>query len=176
MTVYCKNCLTQLNKASRKRHNEKRTQYNKRYREANRIQYNEWERRHYRENAARMNASAKKWRNGSDGTFVVMHLAAKDRARRKQFDYALTPTLIKALCEQQGDRCALTGIQFDYTANCEFHNRPFAPSIDRRDSRGGYTLDNIQITCVMVNKAKNEFHQSMFDEMCLARVRQINGC
>jgi hypothetical protein len=174
-TVYCKTCLKEINRVIRKRHNEKRTQYNRRYRNLNREKYNEWERSNYQRNADKLNANAKKWRDKVEGTFVVMHLAAKDRARRKQIDYVLTPELIKKLCEQQCNKCALTGISFDYSATTQFRNRPFAPSIDRKDSRGGYTLDNIQITCVMVNKAKNEYHQEMFDEMCLARVSQING-
>lgn len=53
--------------------------------------------------------------------------------------------------------------------------RPFAPSIDRIESKKGYTSDNIQIVCQIVNRAKNEYSQEMFDAMCLARVRQLNG-
>lgn len=174
-TVYCKVCLTQISKVIRKRHIAKRTAYNKQYRESNREKYNEWERKYYSENSPRLGANAKKWRCNVDGTFIVMHLSARSRARRKHLDYVLTPDVIKALCAAQGDKCALTGIPFDYAKTDEFSNRPFAPSIDRKDSGKGYTFDNIQITCVMVNKAKNEFRQEMFDAMCMARVRHING-
>lgn len=173
--LYCRECVAVYQKVIRKRHNAKRTEYNKFYRRENRESYNAWERAYYRKNSARLNAKSKAWRDASHGTFSIMHLSAKDRARRRNLTYALTPKTIKQLCEAQGNRCALTGMPFDYSKSDEFICRPFAPSLDRKDTSKGYTLDNVQITCVMVNKAKNEFHQEMFDAMCLARVRQINA-
>lgn len=99
---------------------------------------------------------------------------ARRNARLKNIEFAITPELIDSLMIEQNDRCCLTGFPFEYEEDENFRARPFAPSIDRKDSTGGYTPDNIQITCVMVNKAKNEYHQEMFDAMCLARAKVLN--
>ena len=48
-------------------------------------------------------------------------------------------------------------------------------TLDRKDNSLGYTYSNIQIVTVMVNKAKNEFTQEMFDEMCKDRMKVINN-
>lgn len=173
LNCYCRECCAVAQKVVRKRCNAKRTAYNKSYRERNRDKYNAWERNYFQRNQDKLNAKGREWRRQTKGTFVIMHLSAKDRARRKGLDYVLTPAIIANLCATQDDKCALTGIAFDYSRTSEYSIRPFAPSIDRKDSTKGYTLDNVQMTCAMVNKAKNEFRQEVFDEMCLARVKQL---
>jgi hypothetical protein len=39
-------------------------------------------------------------------------------------------------------------------------------SVDRIDSDGGYTPDNVQLVCVRVNLMKGPLDQSMFFRMC----------
>lgn len=153
LNCYCRECCAVIQKAVRKRHNAKRTVYNRKYREQNRDKYNAWERDYFQRNRHDMNAKGREWRRQAKGTFVIMHLSAQNRARRKGFEYQLTPELIASLCSAQNDKCALTGILFDYSKVDEYSIRPFAPSIDRKDSTKGYTLDNVQMTCAMVNKA-----------------------
>lgn len=54
--------------------------------------------------------------------------------------------------------CEVTGIPFDLTgAPNGFRTHPWAPSIDRIDSSGVYTPENVQIVCWAYNCAKNEF-------------------
>lgn len=173
-SVYCKECSRILQVDIRKRNNAQRTEYNRQYRNKNRKQYNEWERNYYYEHRQKLKNRSKEWRDGK-GSFTMMHLAAKLRARKKNFEYELSPEIIEKLCLNQNNKCALSGIEFDYSPTDEYRVRPFAPSIDRIDSKKGYTLDNVQMTCVIVNKAKNEFSQLTFDRMCLARARTING-
>jgi len=48
--------------------------------------------------------------------------------------------------------CQRSGIPIVYE-----RNNPWAPSIDRIDSSGGYTKTNSQIVCAIYNFAKNEF-------------------
>ena len=46
--------------------------------------------------------------------------------------------------------------------------RPFAPSLDRIDSSGGYTRDNTRLVCQAVNFALNAFGEDIFREVVLA--------
>lgn len=61
------------------------------------------------------------------------------------------------LVMSSGGRCALTEIPFDFNQSDTSKYRPWAPSVDRIDHTGGYTLDNCRIVCIIVNNALNQF-------------------
>lgn len=44
--------------------------------------------------------------------------------------------------------CALTGIPFEFEREAAAARRPFAASIDRKDSSVGYSVDNCRLVCV----------------------------
>ena len=173
LCIYCKVCTNSVRRASKKKNRANNVKYNREYRAKNREKWNENERRYYSENSEKLGANAKKWRESYSGTFRLLHIAAKARAKKKGLPYLIDDKVMIEMSRAQADRCALTGIDFDFTSELGFINRPYAPSVDRIDNSKGYTPDNIQIVCVIVNKAKNEYPQDMFDEMCLARVRQL---
>ncbi len=79
------------------------------------------------------------------------------------------------LIYMQNNKCRLTGIEFDMTRGGSFRANPYAPSIDRIDNSRGYTADNIQIICHIVNVAKNEYPTDVFDTICRARVAVLGG-
>jgi hypothetical protein len=56
---------------------------------------------------------------------------------------------IRELMEMQNDRCALTGLPFEFQADGVDSN--LLPSPDRIDSDGHYETGNIQIVCRFVN-------------------------
>ncbi len=171
--IYCKECIAIYSKDIRKKHNAKRTEYNKKYREENREKYNQWERNNYKKNSQQLSMNAKKWRD-ENGRFQMMHLSAQNRARKKKIPYELTAAIIHTCLMIQNNKCALTGIEFVLTDE-NYQWRPFTPSIDRIDNSKGYTLDNIQLVCTMVNKAKNIYAIELFDKMCRARMEKLNG-
>lgn len=53
--------------------------------------------------------------------------------------------------------CEVTGLPFDFSPVGNLHCRPFSPSLDRRDSRQGYTKENCQIVVWIYNMAKGEW-------------------
>lgn len=57
----------------------------------------------------------------------------------------------------QNGKCALTGVLFG-------NDNP--PSLDRINSDLGYTLDNIQLILIQVNRMKSNFTQKEFIDMC----------
>ncbi len=100
---------------------------------------------------------------------------AKTNAKKKKLEFEITYDLIESLINNQNNKCSVTGKDFDYSHREYFRSRPYTPSIDRKDCRKGYILENIQIVTCMVNRAKNEFSQEMFDEMCKLRMEKIHG-
>ena len=56
---------------------------------------------------------------------------------------------IRELLDIQGDRCAITGIPFQFQGAHEDSN--LLPSLDRIDSDGHYEADNLQLVCRFIN-------------------------
>lgn len=83
--------------------------------------------------------------------------SAKRRAERKGLVFELTPEILYVLVYAQNHKCAVTGTKLELGASTKYHRNPNAPSIDRKDSDGGYTLDNIQIVAAWYNLMKNEW-------------------
>lgn len=109
----------------------------------------------------------------------IYNAANKDRFLAKQKIYFLTPkgkasrlvASSKTTARQRGlehnittddimpqilnGHCQATGMKFDFgRPKTGQHTNPLAPSIDRIDSKGGYTIDNIQIVTWAYNRAK----------------------
>lgn len=69
----------------------------------------------------------------------------------------------------QGGRCALTGMEMDWRAKGgagRGKRALTAPSVDRIDSHGNYTLDNIQLVMNAVNVMKNDMTTDQFVMLC----------
>jgi hypothetical protein len=88
----------------------------------------------------------------------------------------LPPGFTASLFERQGGRCAVTGIRFsleEYTQALVKH--PFAPSLDRIDSKVGYTASNVRLVCVAVNFGMNEWGEDVFMRLARAAVEYQAG-
>ncbi len=76
--------------------------------------------------------------------------------RNRQFD--LTMEFLLKRWNEQGGRCAVSGIDFTTERHDEaFVKTPFGPSIDRIDNAGGYTADNVRLVCMVANFAMNQW-------------------
>ena len=75
---------------------------------------------------------------------------ARRRAKLKGIEFSIDP---EAVIERVvRGRCEATGVPF----RLENASRsPWRPTIDRIDNSLGYSMDNIQITCLMYNYSKN---------------------
>jgi len=60
------------------------------------------------------------------------------------------------------DKCNITGRKFKYTNPYDCYHNPFAPSIDRIDSRKGYYKSNVQVILGCVNRMKNDMPNEEF--------------
>lgn len=99
-------------------------------------------------------------------TYKVLTRSRQNARGRRGLMFALTREDIKPMLDRAGWMCAVTGVEFTLE---KFSNRlPFAPSIDRIDSKKGYTRDNCRIVCVAANYAMNVWG----DEVLKRLIRQ----
>jgi hypothetical protein len=64
------------------------------------------------------------------------------------------------------DHCSISGRELVFMVG-----HPDCPSIDRIDSKKGYTKSNIQITSAVVNRSKMDLTTDEFVQLCLDVVR-----
>lgn len=79
----------------------------------------------------------------------------------------LTREEIGALVARAGGRCELTGIPFSDARPRGCRRAPFAPSIDRIDSRDGYTAANCRLVCFAANVALNQWGEGTLRQLAI---------
>jgi hypothetical protein len=89
---------------------------------------------------------------------------AYKRAKEKNMEYNLTPDFIYNLYLKQNKKCALTNKQLTFIN--KKGRIPTNLSIDRIDSSKGYTEDNVQLVCSVVNLMKLDLEINEFKEWC----------
>ena len=88
------------------------------------------------------------------------------RAKTKGMDYDLDAEFLWKLYAQQNKRCILSGLPLVLNKNA---------SLDRIDSSGGYTKDNVQWVHVVVNKMKIDLKQEEFIAMAKTIAKHNGG-
>lgn len=92
-----------------------------------------------------------------------LHARTRSRAARAGFAFELDTVFIEACLLEQEGRCAVSGVAFsmqDFPDALVRH--PFAPSVDRILSKGGYTRDNVRIVCVATNFGLGQWGDEVF--------------
>lgn len=89
------------------------------------------------------------------------------RAKIKNIEFSVTIEEAWDLFVKQNKRCALTGIELKMTRKA--HNDTTATaSLDRKNSKIGYNLENIQWVHKHINAMKNDYEQDYFIMLCKA--------
>jgi hypothetical protein len=89
--------------------------------------------------------------------------------RQRGLIVALTKDDLIGLYLQQDGRCALTGLDMDWRAkgySVRGGRAMTAPSVDRIDSHGNYTLDNVHLVMNVINVMKNDLATDQFVMLC----------
>lgn len=102
---------------------------------------------------------------------------ARNRARLNGEVFTITLDDLVALWQKQGGVCPYTGWKMILPANSLEYNEtgkkaPQNTSLDRIDSAGGYTPDNVQFVCFMANCAKTAFSHDDMLQFCHAIARR----
>jgi hypothetical protein len=100
--------------------------------------------------------------------------SAERRARKSGWAFDLTSDegLLDRLWND--GRCAITGLSFNLQRFPDaLVKHPFAPSLDRKLSSGGYTRDNVRLVCVAVNFGLGQWGEEVY--LTLARAAVEHG-
>jgi len=104
---------------------------------------------------------------------ITEYTAIKNRITTKSkigriLEFDLTPDFIQDLFDKSGRKCAITGIPFQMELGKPYKRNPFRPSIDRIDSKRGYTKDNIQIVLSIVNTMRLDYSDDIINQVIIA--------
>jgi hypothetical protein len=87
---------------------------------------------------------------------------AKAHAKHKNREFNLTIDDMNEVLESQNNKCIFTGLEF---------NDDNVLSLDRIDSKMGYTRENIQFITIRANKMKSDMSDNEFLNYCSIIVR-----
>lgn len=111
-------------------------------------------------------------RKGFARAISLMFRGAQQRAALKKLECSITKADLIKLVDEQGGRCAVTGVEFNLSPIEEGKKRPNRMSVDRIDRRTGYTPTNIRITTAIANIAMMDWEFDDFVRMCHAVAKQ----
>lgn len=89
----------------------------------------------------------------------------KERAILRNIEFLITPEQIFDKFNEQNRKCALTGLDITIERNYKKY-KTMTASLDRKDSKKAYSLDNIQWVHKDINRMKNCFSEDYFIDMC----------
>ena len=93
---------------------------------------------------------------------------AAKRAKDRGHDFNLTGEFLLGLLERQDFCCAISTISFDLSKRPDYSRRPFTMSIDRMNTKCGYTNANVRLVCTVVNIARSGGSDESSLRMCQA--------
>ena len=90
--------------------------------------------------------------------------AAKKRAIKKHLDFDIDVPFLKELWDKQKGLCNISKIPM--TLYFKNNVKNYNLSVDRIDSTKGYTKDNVQLVCDIINRMKLDLEMNKFVELC----------
>ena len=114
------------------------------------------------------------YRKSVHGKARTLFNSAIKRSRERDIEFDLDINWIKE--RVAAGSCEVTGIKFVLDAMSGQRRHPFAPSLDRRDSNKGYTVDNVQVVCWIFNGAKSDFDLDAVLTLSRALVSKFGVC
>jgi hypothetical protein len=91
------------------------------------------------------------------------------RASKKKIEWNLSLEFLTQLWEKQEGKCVYSGVPLSYE-----DNHPHTVSLDRIDSSKGYSEDNVQFVCTIVNYVKQRFDETTFLKFCKSVTQHSN--
>ena len=135
---------------------EKAAKHWKKYRDKNKDLINSRRRKDRKENPKKYSDYILDYRQSTVRRFLAKKLSnirgrwSEKGDRGKEFD--ITIDFLEKIYNKQDGKCAITG----YDMKIEFRS-PYSVSVDRINSAKGYIKTNVQLVCLSINFAKNDF-------------------
>ncbi len=92
--------------------------------------------------------------------------SCKGNAYSRNLEFSITKEDMWQQWLKQGEKCALSGIKLTIERNYKKMKEGMSASLDRIDSKKGYTTDNIQWVHKDLNKMKMNYDNQYFIDMC----------
>jgi hypothetical protein len=97
---------------------------------------------------------------------------SRQRARTAGIGHTLADGYATVLFDLQKGLCAVTGLKFSLNVFPDvLVKHPFAPSLDRTLSSGGYDPENVRLVCIAVNFGMGEWGQELYLTFARAAVQ-----
>lgn len=90
---------------------------------------------------------------------------ARGRAARKGLPFDIDLDWLLAEVQAADFRCALTGIEFFADPPSRGAINPYAPSLDRREGKKGYTKGNVRVVSRAVNTMLLDWGHAVFEQV-----------
>ena len=103
-----------------------------------------------------------------------LYATARRNAAARGIPFTLSIDDLRAVVRRSGGHCEVSGLPLSVGSNTsgKFVRRPWAPSLDRIDSTGGYTADNCRLVCCAVNFAMSAWGEDVLVEIAKAIARK----
>jgi hypothetical protein len=99
------------------------------------------------------------------GMWGALYRQAKRGAVIRNIPFELTPDDMFRIIERAKLTCEVSGHPMSTEKGTHGKRRPFAPSLDRIDSKLGYTFENCRLVCCWINLAIAEWGDDLFWKM-----------
>lgn len=111
-----------------------------------------------------------KRKNSIEGTLKEIIKRTKSSCKRKGMQFEIDIEFLLSLYKKQDGRCIISGNILEAST---YYNHS-AVSVDRIDSTKGYTKDNVQLVCWVVNQMKNNLSKEDLLYWC-SRITKNNN-
>lgn len=122
------------------------------------------------ENPERKRETNKRWYTQNPAKKLLQQ--CRGSAKRRGHECTITVEDIEAMLAPMA--CSVTGLPLSLDYDGESRNNPWAPSVDRIDSRVGYyVLGNVRVACCAFNLARNEWPDDVLRTLFEAGLRAL---
>lgn len=92
------------------------------------------------------------------GRALQLHTSARQRAQKYKLPFSITREWIEE--KLVAGECEVTGTPLRLEFRSDLQTNPFAPSLDQKVARDGYTPENTQVVAYWYNRMKNDLTQT----------------
>jgi hypothetical protein len=171
----CKTCKSVKNSKYYKENEQEIRQQTAEYKSFNSDKIKQDSIEYYQSNKITIRQLQKEYQISLRGRLINLMSYAKGRARQNKRGFNLDIDFLLEMFTAQNGQCKLTGISFSLEKENDCRVDPWAISIDRIDSKLGYTKDNVRLVCTVVNFALNEWGEKVLRTMSEAIIQHANN-